>query len=89
MSSLTAKQAADLLGVTVRTLHRWEEQGKIKATRTAGGHRRYQVSELLGTKNDSSLTVGYARVSSHDQKDDLQRQVLVLEAPQRQAWVEP
>ncbi|MGK7871978.1 MAG: MerR family DNA-binding transcriptional regulator [Xenococcaceae cyanobacterium] len=29
MSSLTPKQAAELLGVSVRTLHRWESDGKI------------------------------------------------------------
>jgi len=79
MSSLTPKQAADLLGVTVRTLHRWEVDGKLKPFRTEGGHRRYSVSDLLDTKSDSSLTIGYARVSSHDQKEDLKRQKLVLE----------
>jgi len=54
--------------------------GRIKENkslvRTEGGHRRYDVSELLGTKNDSSLTVGYARCS-YDQKEDWKRQVLV------------
>lgn len=38
MSSLTPQEAGTLLGVTVRTLHRWELDGKIKSTRTAGGH---------------------------------------------------
>jgi excisionase family DNA binding protein len=96
MSSLTPQEAADLLGVTVKTLHRWEADGKIKSTRTAGGHRRYDIADLIGNKRralvgspdvksatrqtGSQLTVGYARVSSHDQKDDLNRQVLVLES---------
>jgi putative resolvase len=69
-----------LLGVTVRTLHRWELDGKIKSTRTVGGHRRYDITDLISNKSDTQLTVGYARVSSHDQKDDLTRQVLVLES---------
>ena len=77
---VSASQAAELIGVSTRTLLRWEEQGKLKPMRTSGGHRRYDVSELLGTKNDSSLTIGYARCSSHDQKEDLKRQVLVLES---------
>lgn len=77
---VSATQAAELLGVSTRTLLRWEEQGKLNPMRTSGGHRRYDVSELLGTKNDSSLTVGYARCSSNDQKEDLKRQVLVLES---------
>ncbi len=80
MSSLTPQEAATLLGVTVRTLHRWELDEKIKSTRTAGGHRRYDINDLIGNKTGSQLTVGYARVSSHDQKDDLTRQVLVLES---------
>ena len=97
MSSLTPQEAATLLGVTVRTLHRWELDGKIRSTRTAGGHRRYDITDLISNKSDSQLswkgapleetprlhfplTVGYARVSSHDQKADLTRQVLVLES---------
>jgi putative resolvase len=80
MSSLTPQEAGTLLGVTVRTLHRWELDGKIKSTRTAGGHRRYDIADLISNKSDTQLTVGYARVSSHDQKDDLTRQVIVLES---------
>lgn len=80
MSSLTPLEAANLLGVTVRTLHRWELDGKIKTTRTIGGHRRYEISDLIANKTGSQLTVGYARVSSHDQKDDLTRQIMVLES---------
>jgi putative resolvase len=80
MSSLTPQEAGTLLGVTVRTLHRWELDGKIKSTRTAGGHRRYDIADLINNKSDTQLTVGYARVSSHDQKDDLTRQVIVLES---------
>ncbi|MGL6337597.1 MAG: IS607 family transposase [Waterburya sp.] len=77
---LTVKEAADLLGVSTKTIRRWEADGKIRSVRTTGNHRRFDVSELLGNKSDSSLTVAYARVSSHDQKDDLKRQVLVLES---------
>jgi excisionase family DNA binding protein len=80
MSSLTPQEAATLLGVTVRTLHRWELDGKIKCSRTAGGHRRYDLTDLIANKTGNQLTIGYARVSSNDQKDDLVRQVLVLES---------
>ena len=80
MSGLTPQEAADLLGVSTRTLLRWEEKGKITSRRTEGGHRRYDIYELLGNKSDATLTVGYARVSSHDQKQDLERQSRVLEA---------
>jgi putative resolvase len=80
MSSLTPQEAGTLLGVTVRTLHRWELDGKIKSTRTAGGHRRYDIADLISNRSDTQLTVGYARVSSHDQKADLTRQIIVLES---------
>ena len=69
-----------MLGVTPKTLREWEKAGKIKSVRTEGNHRRYQVSDLLGSKTDKALTIAYARVSSHDQKDDLDRQKLVLES---------
>lgn len=75
--------AAKLLGVSQDTLRRWERAGKIKVDRTARGHRRYDVSKLLGTdppQSTTKYTLGYARVSSHDQKRDLDRQAQVLES---------
>jgi putative resolvase len=77
---LSIKEASDLLGVTTTTLRNWEKEGKIKSTRTEGGHRRYQVQELLGSRKESALTLAYARVSSHDQKSDLKLQEIVLES---------
>ncbi len=77
---LTVSEAAELLGVSTKTIRRWETEGRIKSIRTEGGHRRFTVSNLIGNKQDNSLTVAYARVSSHDQKDDLKRQKIVLEA---------
>ena len=77
---ISINEAADLLGVTAKTLRLWEKEGKIKSIRTEGGHRRYLVADLIGTKTEKSLTVAYARVSSHDQKEDLKRQEIVLES---------
>jgi putative resolvase len=77
---LSIKEASELVGVTQKTLREWEKIGKIKSSRTEGGHRRYQIQDLLGSKKESNLTVGYARVSSHDQKADLKRQEIVLES---------
>ncbi len=79
MSKLTISEAAKLKGVSVSTLRRWEAEGKLIPDRTANGHRRYTVSQLLGVKENLSYTVGYCRVSSHDQKKDLQRQKEVVE----------
>lgn len=60
-SSLSTAEAAELLGVSVRTLYRWEKSGKIKPIRTPGGHRRYDVADLITTKNDASLTLAVAQ----------------------------
>ena len=77
-------KAAKELGVSNRTLRRWEKAGKITAERTPKGHRRYELSQLLGRASrkivDEKQTIAYARVSSHDQKEDLKRQAAVLEA---------
>lgn len=77
---LSITEASELLGVTPKTLREWEKEGKISSIRTEGGHRRYEVKDLIGSKKEKSLTVAYARVSSHDQKEDLKRQELVLES---------
>jgi putative resolvase len=77
---ITVEEASKLLGVSTKTIRRWENEGKIKSIRTNGGHRRFLVADLIGSKTDKSLTIAYARVSSHDQKDDLKRQEIVLES---------
>ncbi|MEG4806821.1 IS607 family transposase [Microcoleus sp. F8-D3] len=79
MKKLTITEAAKLKGVSASTLRRWEAEGKLIPERTANGHRRYDLAHLLGLKPNSALTVAYARVSSHNQKDDLDRQKQVLE----------
>ncbi len=76
---LTISEAAELKGVSPSTLRRWETEGKLIPSRTLNGHRRYELSQLLNIKKELSFTVGYARVSSHDQKEDLSRQIQVLE----------
>ncbi len=84
-------QAASLLGVSVSTLRRWEREGKLISQRTHSGHRRYDVSqikpEFFHTEGQNRKTVAYARVSSYDQKDDLEKQKQVLEFYcARQGW---
>jgi excisionase family DNA binding protein len=77
---ISIKEASRILGVTEKTLRIWEKEGKIKSERTEGGHRRYEISDLLKSKKGEMLTICYARVSSQDQKGDLKRQELVLES---------
>ena len=81
---LSIKQAANQLGVSVSTLRRWDETGVLVAQRTPKGHRRYDLSKINPnlTRNkveQQRKTIAYARVSSHDQKSDLQRQIEFLE----------
>ena len=72
--------AARLLGVTPQTLRQWETTGHLVPVRKgAGGTRYYSASQLLGHQTDDLATVCYARVSSHDQKADLERQAALLE----------
>ena len=81
---LSIKQAANQLGVSVSTLRRWDETGVLVAQRTPKGHRRYDLSKINPnlTRNkveQQRKTIAYARVSSHEQKPDLQRQIERLE----------
>ena len=72
--------AAKLLGVSPQTMRRWERIGKCLPERAAPGETRYySVDKLLGLKNvESDVTIAYALVSSHDQKEDLKRQASLL-----------
>jgi predicted site-specific integrase-resolvase len=75
-------KAAKLLGVSVQTLRRWEKQQALLPDRKSdGGTRYYDLNKLEGIKEPThDLTIAYARVSSHDQKEDLKRQSQLLEA---------
>lgn len=84
---LTIGEAAKVLGVTTTTLRNWDKNGLLHPDEhTRGGNRRYKLDSLKNInpevryKTDDLKTIAYARVSSHDQKEDLVRQVAVLEA---------
>jgi excisionase family DNA binding protein len=44
--NLTPREAAKALGVSIRTLYRWEDDGLISPRRTPGGHRRYTLADI-------------------------------------------
>lgn len=77
-------KAAVILGVSKATIRRWEKDGKISSERTPHGHRRYDENTIKGIipkrHDDGKNTIGYARVSSNDQKEDLVRQASLLES---------
>lgn len=77
------KDFAALLGVSVKTLQRWDREGILKANRTPTDRRYYTYSQYLRfkgvvTEDDNRKVVIYARVSTKNQKDDLQNQVSFL-----------
>ena len=76
---ITISEASKLLGVTTKTLRTWESEGKLTPIRTEGNHRRYTLESILGSKSEKQLTVAYGRVSTSEQKDDLKRQMQILE----------
>ena len=74
---------AELLGVSVKTLQRWDREGILKANRTPTDRRYYTYDQYLQFKGikmekDNRQTVIYARVTTRNQKEDLQNQVTFL-----------
>lgn len=75
---------ANRLGVSVKTLHRWDESGKLQAKRTLSNHRYYTEDDLAvarGLQSAPSLrkVVVYCRVSSPKQKQELKNQQACME----------
>ena len=82
------QEASEILGVHQRTLYLWEKKGLIETIRTPGNKRLYNVNKFLEDKkcenkvctnldeldNKDKLNICYVRVSSNNQKDDLERQ---------------
>lgn len=82
-------EAAKILGVSIQTLRRWEGTGYLVPHRKSNGNTRYyDLEQLVDKKTDEvDLTAAYARVSSHDQKQDLKRQAEALAAYcAKQGW---
>jgi len=83
---MSTGKAAKLLGVSVKTLQRWEREGRlVPVARTDSNRRLYteaQIREFIGMQNavsEPTRLVAYCRVSSAAQKPDLANQRKVLE----------
>ncbi|NHW89282.1 MAG: IS607 family transposase [Archaeoglobales archaeon] len=73
----TTGEVAKIFGVSYVAVKKWAYAGKIKYIKTPGGKYRYPESEikrLLGEQMPKGKVAIYARVSSADQKEDLERQ---------------
>lgn len=79
MPKLTIKKFAEKCGVTTTTVRNWEKSGKINCERTEGKHRRFDSNELSKIKPIEKYYICYARVSTRNKIDDLERQKRVLE----------
>lgn len=75
----TVGKAAEYLGVSVKTLQRWDADGRLKAERTATGRRVYTKASLDAVlkrpmTTTSRVPAAYCRVSSAAQRPDLKNQ---------------
>ena len=81
MKYYSSKTVSQMLGVTAQTLRNWDREGKLKPSYVkSNGYRYYSEDSILSytqeRKTKKNLNViGYARVSSNEQSDDLERQV--------------
>ena len=74
---MSTGKAAKLLGVTVKTLQRWEREGRlVPVARTDSNLRLYTLSQIhtfigltLVGNNEPTRKVAYCRVSSAAQKN--------------------
>jgi predicted site-specific integrase-resolvase len=80
MKYLNISEAAFMLGLSTKTLRRWEKLEKfIPEFRTLGNHRRYSINQIKilinpDYKIKNKKNIIYSRVSSNGQKKDLARQ---------------
>lgn len=79
MNTYKPQEFAEMIGVSVKTLQRWDNEGKLKAYRNPSNRRYYthaQYVEYMGDGHSKNgKTIIYTRVSSSGQKDDLVNQV--------------
>ena len=81
MKYYSSKTVSKILGVTAQTLRNWDREGKLKPSYfKSNGYRYYSEDSILSytqeRKTKKNLNViGYARVSSKKQSDDLESQV--------------
>lgn len=82
MGNYKPKEFAKMIGVSVKTLQRWDKDNVLKAYRTPKDRRYYtdeQYCNYTGQQiQRNGKTVIYTRVSTNKQKDDLNNQMEFL-----------
>lgn len=79
---LSIHKVAKIIGVTPQTLRQWDSTGYfVPEQRRSNGYRYYSkeqvdkfVEQFNTVKNKNRINIGYCRVSTSKQKDDLLRQ---------------
>lgn len=79
MRYFTINRFSKIVGVTPQTLRNWDKAGRLTPHHTGeNGYRYYseeQLNQALKIKPKPKIVIGYCRVSSPKQKDDLNRQI--------------
>lgn len=80
MKYYSINKFSKILGVSAQTLRNWDNNGKLHPHHTSNNGYRYysheQLNQVVNIKpNLERKVIGYCRVSSHKQKDDLERQI--------------
>ena len=84
MKYYSINEFSKILGVSAQTLRNWDNNGKLHPHHTSSNGYRYyshgQLNQVTNAKpNSNRLVIGYCRVSSNKQKDDLERQIENME----------
>ena len=84
MNTYSSAEFSKIVGVAVKTLQRWDREGKLIPTRSPGNRRVYtddNVAHATGLvrKQIVRKTIVYMRVSSPAQKPDLENQYTNLQ----------
>ena len=92
---LRVGQAAEMLGVSVETLRRWEAEGRLRMERSEGGQRLVDVSDVTRLLQERRRAVGdrpivaqsarnrFAGIVTRIEKDRVAAVVEVLAGPHR------
>lgn len=77
MPYVPLRKAIEKLGLTKDTLRKYADEGHIPSIRTPSNRRLFDCEAFLKQQNKPKL-IGYCRVSSRKQVDDLDRQIKLL-----------
>ncbi len=78
---MKAKEVMKLLKICRSTLYNYTKSGIIKSTLLDNGYYDYDEKSVFKMiKKDSRINVIYGRVSTHKQKNDLERQIDSIQA---------